>query len=470
MTPQKTLDEYMKKETQSTTKQQPVPHHEILEFYRETEFQGTPLGEIPREWRIVRLREVAEIRGSKKIPGSIKRVAFIPMEAIPDNGVFTGYEIRDVDEVKSYVYCEPGDILLAKITPSFENGKQGIVPEDIPVKFALATTEVYPIKCNSVDKLFLFYLLKYPPIRNKLVSLMRGTTGRRRVPREALEDTLLPYPSIREQRGISQILSTIDEAIEGVDESVARLERLKRALMRELLTGRVRVREENGKLVFYRETEFQETEIGKLPREWGIVKLEKIADIITGPFGSQLRKSELTNNGIKVYTQENVLNRNFEIGDLYISKEKFEELKIFEIKPNDILITIRGTIGKATVVPKHAKKGIIHTNLAIIRLKHGGILPEFIELVFNESEILIKQVKSKHSTTTIPALYGKTLKQLKIMLPQLAEQRNIVVIYNSIHEAIEIYHKEKEKLERLKRGLMDLLLTGRVRMRVKPAS
>uniref|UniRef100_A0A7J3Z7B3 Restriction endonuclease subunit S n=1 Tax=Ignisphaera aggregans TaxID=334771 RepID=A0A7J3Z7B3_9CREN len=466
----KRLDEFMKKETASTAKQQPTPQHEIIEFYRETEFQETEIGKIPREWKVVKFKEVAEIRKGKRIPEEVKSVAFIPMEAIPDNGLYAKYELRNVNEVKSYVYCEPGDILLAKITPSFENGKQGIVPEELQGKVVLATTEVYPISCKNIDKYFLFYLLKYLPIRNKLTSLMRGTTGRKRVPREALEELLLPYPPITEQQKIAEILVAIDNAIESVDRDIVKLERLKRALMRELLTGRVRVREENGKLVFYRETEFQETEIGKLPREWGIVKLEKIADIITGPFGSQLRKSELTNNGIKVYTQENVLNRNFEIGDLYISKEKFEELKIFEIKPNDILITIRGTIGKATVVPKHAKKGIIHTNLAIIRLKHGGILPEFIELVFNESEILIKQVKSKHSTTTIPALYGKTLKQLKIMLPQLAEQRNIVVIYNSIHEAIEIYHKEKEKLERLKRGLMDLLLTGRVRMRVKPAS
>ena len=210
-------------------------------FHRETEFQETEIGKIPREWKVVKLKQVAEIRGSKKIAEGVDKVAFISMEAVPDSGLYVSYEIRNLSEVKSFVYCEPGDILLAKITPSFENGKQGIVPDNIPGKFALATTEVYPIKCNGIDKLFLFYLLKYPPIRNKLASLMRGTTGRRRVPREALESASLPDPPIREQRMIAEILSVLDRAIDLHYRERERLDRLKRGLIDLLLTGRVRV-------------------------------------------------------------------------------------------------------------------------------------------------------------------------------------------------------------------------------------
>jgi type I restriction enzyme S subunit len=234
--------------------------------------------------------------------------------------------------------------------------------------------------------------------------------------------------------------------------------------MGELLTGRIRVREENGRLSFYRETEPQETEIGKIPKEWGLAKLEKIAKIITGPFGSQLKKSELTNHGIKVYTQENVLERNFEIGNLYISEEKFKELKNFEVMPDDVLLTIRGTIGKSIKVPTSITKGIIHTNLAIIRLEKKEVLPDFVELVFNESEIWMEQVRRMYSATTIPALYGRTLKQIKIMLPPLNEQKAITHIFSTVNRAIELYREEMTRLERLKRGLMDLLLTGKVRV------
>jgi type I restriction enzyme S subunit len=234
--------------------------------------------------------------------------------------------------------------------------------------------------------------------------------------------------------------------------------------MRELLTGRIRVREENGKLVFYRETEFQDTEIGKIPREWSLAKLEEMAKIITGPFGSQLKKSELTNHGIKVYTQENVLERNFEIGNLYISEEKFKELKNFEVMPDDVLLTIRGTIGKSIKVPTGITKGIIHTNLAIIRLEKKEVLPDFVELVFNESEILMKQVRRIHQATTLPALYGRTLKQIKMMLPPLNEQKVVIGISSIIDRAIGLYRGERASLDRLKRGLMDLLLTGKIRV------
>jgi len=213
-----------------------------LVFYRETEFQETSIGKIPKEWKLVKFKEVAEIRKGRRISESVKSVAFISMEAIPDNSLYAKYELRSMDEVKSYVYCEPGDILLAKITPSFENGKQGIIPEELQGKIVLATTEVYPLKCKNVDKYFLFYLLKYPLIRNKLASLMRGTTGRKRVPREALEELLVPYPPITEQRRITEILMNMDRAIELCQEKRERLKRLKRGLMDLLLTGRFRVR------------------------------------------------------------------------------------------------------------------------------------------------------------------------------------------------------------------------------------
>ncbi|MHB1382684.1 MAG: restriction endonuclease subunit S, partial [Thermoleophilia bacterium] len=110
------------------------------------EFKETEIGKIPKEWKAVKLGDesIIEIRSNKTING-FDKVAFIPMEAISDFNIFAKFEIRSAKDVKSYTYCESGDILLAKITPSLENGKQGIVPEDIPKGFALATTEVFPI-------------------------------------------------------------------------------------------------------------------------------------------------------------------------------------------------------------------------------------------------------------------------------------------------------------------------------------
>jgi type I restriction enzyme S subunit len=436
-----------------------------VKFKRETKFQETEIGKIPREWRIVRLIEVAEVRGSKKFPENVESVVFIPMEAIPDNSLYVNYVIRNADEVKSYVYCEPGDLLVAKITPSFENGKQGIVPYDLPGKFALATTEVYSIKCNNIDTLFLFYLLKYPPIRSKLASLMRGTTGRRRVPREALENTLLPYPPIHEQKRIAEILSTLDKAIEVLDAGVVRLEGLKKALMRELLTGRIRVREENGKPVFYRETEFQDTEIGKIPREWRVKKLGELA--LETYYG-------LTAKAVNQPTGLRML-RTTDIKDNYrvdwdslpyceITDNRRGNIQKYLLRKNDLVVSRAGTTGMSILVDKDFNDVIFGSYLIKIKLNESVAYPKFIHY-FMQSSLYWNQLLPKQAGSTLKNISLPILKNILTPLPPINEQKLISEILFTVYRAIELYHEERIRLDRLKRGLMDLLLTGKVRVR-----
>ncbi len=427
-----------------------------MKFRKETEFQETEIGKIPREWKTVKLSSVARIIMGQSPPSDTYNREGLGMPFLQGKMEFGRmYPSPTTYTTQPLKIAEPNDILISVRAPV---GDVNIAPYKICIGRGLAAIRFNPKTANHT---FYFYYLQY--IKKQLETLGKGSTFKA-ITKKDLEELLIPLPPIKEQEKVSEILTMIDKIIELYHEERERLERLKRGLMSELLTGRIRVREENGRLSFHRETEFQETEIGKIPKEWGLAKLEKIAKIITGPFGSQLKKSELTNHGIKVYTQENVLQRNFEIGNLYISEEKFKELKNFEVMPDDVLLTIRGTIGKSIKVPTGITKGIIHTNLAIIRLEKKEVLPDFVELVFNESEILMEQVRRMYSATTIPALYGRTLKQIKIMLPSLNEQKAITHIFSTVNRAIELYREEITRLERLKRGLMDLLFTGKVRV------
>lgn len=135
------------------------------------EQKETEIGLVPKSWEVVRLGDAVDFT---KKPGSLNlsefnKIPFIPMEMIPIEELYiTAYLLRSPDEITSSVYCEKGDILLAKITPSFENGKQCIV-ENIPYDFAFATTEVYPLKPrNNLDKLFLFYFLIKSDVRETI--------------------------------------------------------------------------------------------------------------------------------------------------------------------------------------------------------------------------------------------------------------------------------------------------------------
>jgi len=215
----------------------------LTEGLGHTEFKETKMGNIPKNWRIVRLcsEDICEIRGSKSI-NNVENVAFIPMELISDFNISVSYEIRDRKAVSSSTYCEAGDLLLAKITPSFENGKQGIVPLNIPHGFALATTEVFPLSCKKIDRLFLFYILKFSKFRQILEYSMTGTTGRQRVSKRAVERLRIPLPPLDEQKKIAKILSTVDQRHMLEVQRKRKFERIKQGFMNDLLTGKRRIK------------------------------------------------------------------------------------------------------------------------------------------------------------------------------------------------------------------------------------
>jgi len=205
------------------------------------EYKQTPIGTIPKTWQTVKLQEVAEIRGNKRV-NDFEKIACIPMELIPQSQILAKYQIRAEEDIRSSTYCEAGDLLLAKITPSLENGKQGIVPSDIPNKIALATTEVFPIRCSGINRFFLFYVLKFSKFRNKIISSMIGTTGRQRASKESVERLEIPLPPIDEQQKTAEILSNVDEKLELERNEKSRLERIKQGLMDLLLIGKIRVK------------------------------------------------------------------------------------------------------------------------------------------------------------------------------------------------------------------------------------
>jgi type I restriction enzyme S subunit len=213
----------------------------LTEGIGHSKFKDTNIGRIPEEWNVKALQDVAEIRGSKRVP-NVKDVTFIPMELVSNNKVYVDYVVKSPTEIKSYTYCEAGDLLLAKITPSLENGKQGIVPKDINGGFALATTEVFPIHCRDINTLYLFYVLKLSTYRNKIIASMIGTTGRLRASKGAVEKLTIPLPSLHEQTKIAEILSIASKKVDTLHKERTYLGRIKIGFMSKLLSGRIRVK------------------------------------------------------------------------------------------------------------------------------------------------------------------------------------------------------------------------------------
>ena len=201
----------------------------------------TEIGEIPESWVTTRLAKAVTFT---KKPRDLRyseynEIPFVPMELIPIAKLFSQeFLLKTNDELKSGTYFEPGNILLPKITPSFENGKQCII-KALPTPFGIATTEVIPIReMEGVSDIsYLFYYLLLPDVRTSLAGKMQGTTGRQRLNKEALVNLEIPLPPLPEQRTIANIFRAIDEKTTALEQEVEHLDELFHAMLDELMTG-----------------------------------------------------------------------------------------------------------------------------------------------------------------------------------------------------------------------------------------
>jgi len=203
-------------------------------------FKDSPLGRIPEEWEVSYVSNFIEINPITKINPK-ELYPFIEMEATPIMGKQYKYiTLRRGIEAGSKF--KKGDILLARITPSAENGKALLVPDNIEIGIGSTEFIVFRAKEN-IDSNFLFYLLISDYVRSIAIGLMEGTSGRQRIPKYVFEKVIkvgIPKSKSEQQR-IAEILSQIDKTIEKEEQYKEKLKRLKQGLMEDLLTGKVRV-------------------------------------------------------------------------------------------------------------------------------------------------------------------------------------------------------------------------------------
>jgi type I restriction enzyme S subunit len=208
------------------------------------QLKETEIGLVPEHWEVVRFKEIATIGNTKSnLPPQVA-IPFIPMSFIPDDYLYiTNWELRKPGNVRSGVVIRNGNLLLAKITPSLENGKQGIV-QGLPGGWGYATTEVFPIRTSKSMMLeFLAIYLRIPKIRKILASKMEGTTGRQRLPKSVLMHLMIPLPPLHEQNQIVRILMLVDKKLQAEEVKKQALETLFQSLLHHLMTGKLRVKD-----------------------------------------------------------------------------------------------------------------------------------------------------------------------------------------------------------------------------------
>lgn len=199
--------------------------------YERYKDSGIPwLGKVPEHWEVKRLRFTVNLNPVKSeldIPEDTL-VSFIPMEAVNFDKNLTLTEERNLDEVyKGYTYFKNGDVVLAKITPCFENGKSAIA-QNLTNGIAFGTTELHVLRSqDSINNHFLYYLIKSDSFMKIAESEMYGAGGQKRVPEEFIKNFLIGLPPYYEQTAIAHYLDTkLGEIDALIDKQQTLLEKL----------------------------------------------------------------------------------------------------------------------------------------------------------------------------------------------------------------------------------------------------
>jgi len=409
----------------------------MLTFYKEESFKETPIGNIPEDWEVVKLKSIAfEVKkgfacGKRDENGILQ----LRMDSIDPGGwinVNAGVRVPIPKNVDEYI-LHPGDILFNNTNSVDLIGKTAIFRGEFHK--CVYSNHITRIRVNS-DVVLPEWIL-YTFIRKWRLGFFKAICHRH-VHQAGISDSDLlniriPLPPLEEQKAIVHILSTVDEAIQKTNEVIEKIKRLKKGLMQELLTKGIGHKE------------FKDTEIGRIPKEWKVMKLGEVMRFENGRRPKiVLKKGKIPiygSGGPVGYTQEFMVNQEF--------------------------IVIVSRVGIGSVGKVYLARGAVWISDNAMYSKHydsDQVYLPFIYylLTFRRLErFILRSGAGSYAIITQSLLHN-----IKIQLPKVYEQRRIAEILLLIDKRLEVERKRKEKLERIKKALMDLLLTGKIRVKV----
>lgn len=413
--------------------------HSVHDSENKTVRLGPRTIRIPEDWDAVAFEEAVELnpRYTKPNQGPFD---YLPMDAVDEKKQTIEYWTKRAKDDCTTTWFKNGDTVYAKITPCTENGKIAFV-QGLSTEVGSGSTEFLVLHPREgvTDERFVFYLSNLPDFRSVTISLMEGSTGRQRVPSDIFKrGTEVPLPPIDEQRRIADILSTVDEQIQQTDETIQRTKELKTGLRQDLITGGIG------------HDNYKNFQIGpfeyEIPQSWNVTTVAQCAenrDSERIPVKSS--KREDMDGEIPYYGASGCID--------YVDDYLFDGT--FLLISEDGKNLLRRT---RPIAFKITGKAWVNNHVHILKPNEDMSL----EYLLNYFEILkydpfvtgMDQIK----------LNQTNLNRIKVPKPSLEEQEKIAEILRSVTQKIKREKSRLEKLEELKDGLMQDLLTGEIRV------
>lgn len=416
-----------------------------------SDHKQSPLSNVPNGWEVVKVEDIFEVYGGTT-PSTSNREYWdgdtlwvTPTDVTNLDGKLNLNETKKKITEKavkdsSLKILQPGTLLL---TSRATIGFAAINLRPVTINQGMAAL----IKRSGKNTDSTFYAYYFGLLKDYLERLGAGSTFKE-VSKYTIKKLKISLPPLPEQRRIAEILSTVDQAIQRVDEAITRTERLKRGLMQRLLT----------RGIGHSEFRFSK-ELGcEIPKGWEVLPLAVIGEIITGTTPS---------TKIQEYWGEDYP---------FVTPTDFSDSKY--VRKTERKVSSKGA-SKGRVIPKNSVMVVCIASIGEVALAAEECITnqQINSIICNEHVdphyVYYTMLHMKHvlirwaGSTTSPIIKKSLFEKFLILLPPLHEQRKIAEILSTADKKLELERERKEKLGQIKRGLMNDLLTGKKRIRVE---
>ena len=402
---------------------------------------------IAKNWKRAPLSGVCEINpGKKDLQDKSKEleVSFLPMAAVSEEGkILTQGKRKLKDVIKGYTNFRDGDVLLAKITPCFENGKRAIV-KNLLNGIGFGSTEFHVLRPkDEVISDWIFYAISRSDFCNVAKSQMTGTAGQKRVPARVLEQFEIPIPSVKEQEAITGNIETqftrLDAAIKSLKAIKVKLGLYRKSVLKTAF---------NGKLV----------DVG----EWKEIRVGDLGEIVTGTTPSKSNAEYYGNE--YCFFKPTDLNAGYNVrkSQDMLSAKGAEQARLLPEK--SILVTCIGaTIGKTGF---SRVRGATNQQINSVIPNQSKFVPEMLFYVF-VSDNMQRQIIENASSTTLPILNKSKFSGLIIRIPKKKEEQSKIIdeiesCFSVIEKVEAVVNVSLEKSEKLRKSILKSAFEGKL--------
>lgn len=382
---------------------------------------------IPKHWEVLSIKDAFDIIREKGFENDVPYLEIGDVDLNKKN-----YLLKGKPSVKGCKVSKKGDILISRVRPT--RGAITQIKEEL-ISVSSAFTIIrdkgifalpFPFYFLAWNKAFLKYLgdnctgSLYPTVSEILLSGYK-----------------MPIPPIKEQQAIvikiEELFSYLENGIQHLQTAQQQLNIYRQSLLKFTFEGKLTNKN---------------VKIGVLPKGWKWVKIDSLLSdkkrgMVTGPFGTMLKKNEHQKNGIPVLGIENIGEGVFQMPNkIFITKEKAIELKNYRVKENDIIISRSGTVGEICLIPKKMENSIISTNLIKVSLNHEVINPKFFVYLFQGGKV--RQMVFELCKGSSRAFLNQTIiNSLVFPVCSLEEQQRII---NELESRLTVYENIKETI------------------------